>query len=52
MISTVRHALYGEITYDEKFWSGKKAISINGVKLVKEKKNIYIYKMEKIYMHI
>lgn len=43
MISTVQHALYGKITYDENFWTGKKAISINGVNLVKEQKNIYSY---------
>ncbi len=43
MISTIQHAIYGEITYDENFWTGKKVITIDGLPLVKEKKNVYLY---------
>ena len=43
MTSAVKHPLYGDITYNENFWSGKKTISINGVSLVKQKKNNYLY---------
>ena len=33
---------YGkEVVYEESFWTGKKTISINGLKLMKVKKNIY-----------
>ena len=39
----IEHALYGQIEYNENIWTGKRDISINGVKLIKDKKNTYIY---------
>ena len=43
MTTIIQHHLYGRITYDENFWTGKKNISINGVTLTKEGKNTYLY---------
>ena len=39
----IEHPVYGQIEYNENIWTGKKDISINGVKLIKDKKNTYIY---------
>lgn len=38
----VDHATFGEITYNENIWTGKRIITINGQELVKEKKNVYL----------
>ena len=35
MQKVVRHDKYGEITYDESFWVGRKSVSINGTPLKK-----------------
>lgn len=43
MTSTVNHAIYGQIVYNENIWTGKKDITINGVKLVQTKKNMFVY---------
>lgn len=43
MFITIRHDSYGEISYEESFWSGKKVISIGGQELVKEGKNVFHY---------
>lgn len=43
MFITIRHDSYGEISYDENFWSGKKAVFIGGKELVKERKNVFLY---------
>ena len=37
---------YGTITYDENFWTGKRKLTINGVTLMKSKKNVYMYSTE------
>lgn len=39
----VDHEAYGRIVYKENIWTGKREITVGGVDLVKEKKNIYIY---------
>lgn len=39
----VRDERYGEIIYQESFWSGKKKISINGTQLAEMGKNEYLY---------
>ena len=44
MKTKITHDVYGEIVYDENFWSGKKQISIDGKVLTKSKRNIYVYK--------
>ena len=31
MKEIVQHSIYGEIVYNESFWTGKKALTINGV---------------------
>ena len=44
MKTKITHDVYGEIVYDENFWSGKKQIFIDGKALTKSKRNIYMYK--------
>lgn len=41
MKNIIEHPVYGQIFYDESFWTGKKKISIGGTELQKVKKNIY-----------
>lgn len=36
------------LQYQEGFWSGKKTIIYDGVKLEKEKRNVYIYKKDNV----
>lgn len=43
MKTKIMHDVYGEIVYDESFWSGKKRISVDGKTLTKSKRNIYVY---------
>ena len=43
MKQIIEHPVYGQIKYSENIWTGKRDISINGVKLIREKKNVYIY---------
>ena len=43
MKQIVEHALYGRIEYNENIWTGKRDITINGVRLTKAKKNVYVY---------
>ena len=42
MKSSVNHAKYGLIEYEEGFWTGKKILMINGVRLTKQKKNVFV----------
>ena len=39
---SVNHAKYGRIEYEEGFWTGKKILMINGVRLTKQKKNVFV----------
>ena len=32
---TINHAEFGDIVYEESFWTGKKSVSINGAPLEK-----------------
>ena len=41
MKQTINHPTYGEIVYDESFWTGKKSLTVNGVPAKRVKKNIY-----------
>ena len=41
MKSKVLHPVYGEIIYDENFWTGSKSLYVNGVKLNKISKNTF-----------
>ena len=38
---SVHHVGYGQIEYDENFWTGKRELTVNGQKLLKKKKNVY-----------
>lgn len=41
MKSKILHPVYGEIIYDENFWTGSKSLYVNGVKLNKISKNTF-----------
>jgi len=41
MKASVHHIGYGQIEYNENFWTGKRELSIGENKLVKKKKNVY-----------
>ena len=41
MKKIIQHPLYGEITYEESLWSGKKALAVNGTPLQKVGKDTY-----------
>ena len=41
MKASVHHVGYGQIEYDENFWTGKRELSVGGEKLLKKKKNVY-----------
>ena len=41
MKASVHHVGYGQIEYDENFWTGKRELAIGGQKLLKKKKNVY-----------
>lgn len=41
MKQALQHEKYGEIVYEENFWTGKKSIAINGVSLTKVTKKEY-----------
>ena len=42
MKASVHHVGYGQIEYDENFWTGKRELTIGGQKLLKKKKNVYM----------
>lgn len=39
---TQHHIGYGQIEYEENFWTGKKDLTINGIKLQKKNKNTFV----------
>ena len=41
MKASVYHATYGEITYNENFFTGKKTLNVNGVEAKRERGDIY-----------
>lgn len=41
MTQTIMHPVYGTISYEESFWTGKRTLAINGKSLKKAKKNVY-----------
>lgn len=43
MTERIHHDVYGDISYDESVWTGKKTITINGIVLVKQKKDVYLF---------
>ena len=42
MRETVIHPTYGEIVYEEGFWSGKKSITVNGTRALSTSKKTFI----------
>ena len=42
MKEILQHPVYGEIVYDESFWTGKKTITVNGVRAVRVSKKEYL----------
>ena len=43
MKSIINHETYGQIIYDESFWTGKKNVIVNGQYLTKTDKNTFLY---------
>ena len=41
MIETTQHPIYGEISYTESFWTGKKSLKFNGVEAQKLSKKTF-----------
>jgi hypothetical protein len=39
---TIQHTTYGEIIYEESIWTGKKELTVNGVKAQKTSKKTFI----------
>ncbi len=52
MKKVINSSKYGDIVYSENFWTGKKAISINGVDLAKKSKNLYEYAKEDVTLQV
>lgn len=46
MKASVHHVGYGQIEYEENFWTGKRELTVNGQKLTKQKKNEFILNRE------
>lgn len=46
MRASVNHVGYGQIEYDENFWTGKRELTVGGEKLLKKKKNVYTLNSE------
>ena len=47
MKESVKHPIYGEIVYNENFWTGKKAITVNGVDAQSVSKNEFTFEDKK-----
>ena len=46
MKASTHHVGYGQIEYNENFWTGKRELAIGGQKLLKKKKNVYTFNSE------
>ena len=46
MKASTHHVGYGQIEYNEDFWTGKRELTIGGQKLLKKKKNVYTFNSE------
>lgn len=46
MKASTHHVGYGQIEYNENFWTGKRELTIGGQKLLKKKKNVYTFNSE------
>ena len=42
MKASINHAVYGTIEYEESFWSGARVLTVNGVKLAKQTKTMFV----------
>jgi len=50
MKEIVKHPIYGEIVYNENFWTGKKILTINGVEAHPISKNEYMINEKKVLL--
>ena len=41
MKASIHHVGYGQIEYNENFWTGKRELIVDGQRLLKKKKNVY-----------
>lgn len=46
MKTSVHHIGYGIVEYEENFWTGKRAITVGGQRLLKKSKNLYTFQVE------
>ena len=46
MNAIINHETYGQIVYNENFWTGKKSLMINGIYLTKTDKRTFLYSNE------
>ena len=46
MKASTHHVGYGQIEYNENFWTGKRELAIGGQKLLKKTKNVYTFNSE------
>lgn len=46
MKTSTHHIGYGQIEYDENIWTGKRELIVNGQKLTKQKKNLFLLNTE------
>jgi hypothetical protein len=46
MKASTHHVGYGQIEYNENFWTGKRELTVGGQKLLKKKKNVYTFNSE------
>ena len=46
MKASTHHVGYGQIEYNENFWTGKRELTVNGEKLTKKKRNVFTLSSE------
>lgn len=52
MKQILSHPVYGEITYEENFWTGKKRLFVNGAELTPENKTVFLFPREDATLRI
>ena len=41
-----QHEIYGQIKYEESFWTGQKSLTVNGARLEKKDKNTFVWNVD------
>ncbi len=50
MREVIQHEKLGEIVYEENFWTGKKSLQVNGVRLQKTNKKTFVTESGEYYV--